>query len=232
MRALILTLVLIGCRTREEPHTGAATTNPASPSAPSPATESATAAVRSPPPPSLVDLADFIPDVIVDMRYRDDANFTGSPLPGYGANRCWLRREVAEAAARAATVLASREWRLKVWDCWRPLSATKAMVAWAKRVGREDLLGVYIGERSMHNAGVAVDLTLADANGLQVDMGTPFDEFSERAHTANATGNILERRLVVKRAMEAAGFTAYSKEWWHFYIALPNRRPLNGTIRP
>ena len=78
------------------------------------------------------------------------------------------------------------------------------------------------GRRSL-----SADLTLADANGLQVDMSTPFDEFSERAHTANATGNILERRLVVKRAMEAAGFSAYSKEWWQFYRPA-RRQPLGG----
>ena len=84
----------------------------------------------------------------------------------------------------------------------------------------------------MHTDGVAVDLTLVAADGAELDLGTPFDEFSQRAHMMNASAPVLARRLQLRDAMVAARFAPYANEWWHFSIPLADRVPVDGTIRP
>ncbi|HWK89150.1 MAG TPA: M15 family metallopeptidase, partial [Longimicrobium sp.] len=72
---------------------------------------------------------------------------------------------------------------------------------------------------SGHNRGATVDLTLVRlSDGSEVEMGTPYDTFSEAAHTANAIGAVMENRMRLLRAMEAEGFSNYDKEWWHFRL--------------
>jgi D-alanyl-D-alanine dipeptidase len=107
------------------------------------------------------------------------------------------------------------------------------MVAWAERVGRTDLLDQeYIARRSRHNLGVAVDLTLVDlVTGTELDMGTPFDTFTEAAHTANAEGRVLRYRQILVKAMESEGFQNYENEWWHFSYQVPGARAFDLPIR-
>ena len=132
----------------------------------------------------------------VDARYATPNNFTGAPLPGYDASRALLRREVAAALGRVQRRLRTGDLGLRVYDGYRPVRATLAMVAWAERTGRRALVDSgYIARRSRHNMGVAVDLTLVDpASGTEMPMGTPFDAFTEAAHTANATGRVARYR--------------------------------------
>lgn len=181
----------------------------------------------------LVDLATLTPPPIVELRYATSNNFTGAPLPGYEANRAFLRREAAAALQRASTALAERGYRIKVWDGYRPVRATEAMVAWTQRVGRTDLLrDGYIAERSRHNLGLAIDCTLVDARtGKELDMGTGFDTFSIEAHTRSAEGPELANRLILRSAMEQAGFAPYDDEWWHFAIPMANAPRFDRVIR-
>lgn len=159
----------------------------------------------------------------VDLRYRDRHNFTGEPLPGYEGNRAFLRREAAAALARVQQSLKPQGLGILVYDGYRPVRATEAMVAWTRRVNRVALVtDGYISDRSRHNLGVAVDCTLVDlATGTPVDMGVPFDTFSEGAHTANATGVVAANRQQFVAAMEREGFTNYAQEWWHFTYNVP-----------
>src|SRR5207244_11947747 len=128
--------------------------------------------------------------IVVELRYATTNNFTGAPLPGYLANRAFLRREAAVALARVQRDLRPQGVGVKIFDAYRPVRATLAMVAWTERVHRPDLLkDGYIASRSRHNLGLAVDLTLIDlVSGRELEMGTPFDTFSPAAHTANARG--------------------------------------------
>ena len=169
----------------------------------------------------------------IEPRYATANNFTGAPLPGYDAPRVLLRREVGQALARVHRRLRSGGLGLLVFDGYRPVRATVAMVEWAERTGRGDLVDHgYIARRSRHNLGVAVDLTLVDlVTGKQLEMGTPYDTFSEAAHTANAAGRVLKHRRILVRAMEAEGFTNYDKEWWHFSYSVPGAWPLDEVIR-
>jgi D-alanyl-D-alanine dipeptidase len=181
----------------------------------------------------LVDVRSLDSTIRVDARYAGANNFTGAPLPGYDAPRALLRQEAAWALSRVHRRLRSQGLSLLVFDGYRPVRATLAMVRWAERSGHRDLLtDGYIARRSRHNLGLAVDLTLVEAeSGVSLDMGTPFDTFSESAHTANARGRVLANRRILVRAMEAEGFRNYEKEWWHFSLDLPGALPFDRVIR-
>ena len=180
----------------------------------------------------LVDLSSVDPAIRVDARYRDAGNFTGAPLPGYGANRLFLRREAATALGRVQARLRDRGLGLLVWDAYRPVRATEAMVEWAARTGQENLLDDgYIARRSRHNLGVAVDLTLVNLEtGEPLEMGTPYDTFGPEAHTANASGAVARNRALLVDAMEAEGFENYDQEWWHFSYPLDGAVPFDVPI--
>ncbi|HEY1951916.1 MAG TPA: M15 family metallopeptidase [Gemmatimonadaceae bacterium] len=172
----------------------------------------------------LADVRALDPSIVVRLRYATSNNFTGAPLPGYLANKALLRREAAVALARVQARLRSAGLGIEVFDAYRPVRATLAMVEWTKRVNRPDLLANgYIASRSRHNLGLAIDCTLIElANGRELEMGTPFDTFSADAHTANATGVAAANRQRLKSAMESEGFVNYDQEWWHFSYDVPN----------
>lgn len=140
----------------------------------------------------LVDVHTLDSTIVVDMRYRDSLNFTGEPLPGYLANRALLHRNAAAALVRVQAKLRAEGLGLLVWDAYRPVRATEAMVAWAQREGLDSLVtDGYIADRSRHDLGVAIDCTLISlATGEVLDMGTPFDTFSDAARTANAAADV------------------------------------------
>jgi len=225
LRILVLAGLMLGaCRQAQTPPQAADT--PSSINAP-PQDPGPDAAAES----LLVDVRSVDSTIRVDARYAGANNFTGAPLPGYDAPRALLRREVAAALGRVQARLRTGGLGLLVFDGYRPVRATLAMVDWAERTGRGDLLDGYIARRSRHNQGVAVDLTLVDpASGTALDMGTPFDTFSEAAHTANATGRPLRYRQILVRVMESEGFANYDQEWWHFSYPVPNALPFDRVI--
>ncbi len=171
--------------------------------------------------------------IAVDMRYRNANNFTGAKLAGYEGNRALLRSEAAAALVHVQASLKADGLGLLVWDAYRPVRATLAMVEWTRATNQEHLVrDGYIADRSKHNLGVAIDLTLVTLEaGTPLDMGTPHDEFSERAHTANATGAVAGNRNRLVKAMTAQGFTNYDMEWWHFSFNVPNPVRFDMVIR-
>ncbi len=181
----------------------------------------------------LTDVRLLDPSIVVDLRYATPNNFTGAPLPGYLANRAFLRREAAAALIRVQQDLRSQGLGLKVFDAYRPVRATLAMVDWTHRANRPDLLAQgYIASRSRHNLGLAVDLTLINlATGRELPMGTAFDTFSAAAHTANASGEAAANRQKLRVAMERQGFVNYDQEWWHFSFNVPNSLRFDRPIR-
>ena len=125
-------------------------------------------------PPGFVYLRDVDPSIQQDIRYATADNFTGRPLPGYGAAECILRREAAEALKRVQADLAGENLSLKVYDCYRPTRAVRAMAAWAHdgddsettrrfypALHKRNLFALgYIAAQSRHSTGTTVDLTL------------------------------------------------------------------------
>jgi zinc D-Ala-D-Ala dipeptidase len=164
-------------------------------------------------PAAFVYLRDIDPTIAQDMRYAGSGNFVGRPLPGYEAAECVLLNPAARALAAVQTELAAHGMGLKVYDCYRPARAVRAMVNWASdgppgstsarfypHVAKGDLLRQgYIASQSAHSTGLAVDLTLAarhkppETAALpgpcrgpaddSLDMGTTFDCFDPAAHT-------------------------------------------------
>lgn len=183
-------------------------------------------------PLPLVDVRAYARGIQVDVRYATKSNFTGAVLPGYCEGRALLLAPAARRLARVQRTLRADGLGLKVWDAYRPARASRAMVRWANRTGRQSLLSDgYVAARSNHNLGTTVDLTLVTlADGTELDMGTPYDTFTVRAATRDARGRVLRNRLALRAAMARHGFEAYSREWWHFDSVQPGPRRLDVGI--
>jgi len=225
LRAVVALITLVGCLPASPP-----SARPASPSVNTEETAVAPDAVAD---SLLSEVIRIDSSIVVDLRYATSNNFTGAPLPGYLANRAYLRREAAAALARVQRSLLPQGLGIKIFDAYRPVRATLAMVDWTERVNRPDLLkDGYIASRSRHNLGLAIDLTLIElATGRELEMGTPFDTFSAAAHTANASGEAAANRQILKAAMEREGFVNYDQEWWHFSFNVPNPLRFDRPIR-
>jgi D-alanyl-D-alanine dipeptidase len=194
----------------------------------------ATAAFAQQRPAAFVDAATVVPGLIVEMRYAGSHNFVGHPIDGYEAPRSLLTRQAAEALAAVARDLAPRGLHIKVFDCYRPVRAVMNFARWARDlhdtaakvefypdVDKRTLFrDGYIASHSGHSRGSTIDLTLAQADGTELDMGTPFDFFSPKSWAADpsigtaAHGN----RMLLADAMRRRGFRPYDKEWWHFTL--------------
>lgn len=166
-----------------------------------------------------------VPGVEVDLRYAGTDNFAGRNL--YGHLDCaWLRIEAAEGLARAAAWLAARRpgWRLRVLDALRPQRVQEAI--WRDVEGTP--MAHYFahpGRGSIHSFGMAVDVTLLAPDGTEADMGSGFDEMSERSHPALHAEHLalgvltpaqLAERGWLAAAMRHGGFDGIPTEWWHF----------------
>jgi D-alanyl-D-alanine dipeptidase len=186
-------------------------------------------------PASFVDAATVVPGLIVEARYAGTRNFIGTPIDGYERPICYLTREAASALAQVARDIEPRGLVPKVFDCYRPERAVRHFVRWARNLAdvsrkaefypevdkRNLFRDGYIAARSSHSRGSTVDLTLARrADGVELDMGTPFDFFSPRAAPSDrsVSAEAQANRALLAQAMRRRGFASYHKEWWHFTL--------------
>lgn len=184
-------------------------------------------------PAGFVYVADLIPDVILEMRYASDHNFVGNVIPGYEANVAILTREAAEKLKKAADEFRQMGYRIKIFDAYRPARAVRYFVEWANDPNdirmkaefypefknKQELLDLeYIARNSSHCKGSALDMTLVDAEGNELDMGTCFDYFGEAAgHGARGlTQEQRSNRKILLETMENNGFKRFDREWWHY----------------
>ena len=160
----------------------------------------------------LVNIAEMDSTIVIDLKYATSDNFFGDTL--YSANICLLRRAVAEKLVRVNRDLRKQGYGLKVWDGYRPLSVQKKM--WEKVPDDNYVANPKTG--SNHNRGAAVDVTLVDLQGNELEMPTGFDDFSEKAGSVypNVTKQALKHRTILQRAMRKQGFQTIRSEWWHF----------------
>jgi len=165
--------------------------------------------------PDLVEIIKLERGIRLDIRYATADNFTGRAV--YPEARAFLQRPAARALVRAHRALRRQGFGLVVFDAYRPWHVTKLFWDITPEDKKEFVADPARGSR--HNRGCAVDLTLYDLKtGRQVSMPSAFDDFTERAHVNYAGGSDDERRHrgILRAAMEAAGFTVYEPEWWHF----------------
>jgi len=151
-------------------------------------------------------------DVTIDIRYATANNFVKEPI--YPCGRCFLRPNVAEALKKVNATLNKQGYKLKLFDCYRPSSAQQ--ILWNKVPNPNYVARPWEG--SMHSRGSAIDLTMTDLNGNEIDMGTTYDFFGPEAHQDynDLPESILANRRLLKGAMEAEGFHPTRTEWWHF----------------
>ncbi|MBL7776254.1 MAG: M15 family metallopeptidase [Saprospiraceae bacterium] len=150
--------------------------------------------------------------IVLDIRYATTNNFTKSKI--YDCPRCYLRPETARALARAQMLLRRQGLSLKLYDCYRPRPYQQRL--WDKAPDPNYVTPPEKG--SMHSRGAAVDLTIVDAQGKELDMGTPYDFFGPEAHYnyTRLPGNVLSNRRLLRRVMEEVGLKGIRTEWWHF----------------
>jgi len=162
-------------------------------------------------PTDLVEVQSINPRIRIDLRYATADNFVGRAM--YGTSKCFLRREVAERLGDVQLELESLGYGLRIWDGYRPLSVQKEF--W-KLVPDERYVASPV-KGSRHNRGAAVDLTLVDRDGKELEMPTKFDDFSEKAGAfAPCSERAGENRRLLQRVMKAHGFEIFPSEWWHF----------------
>ncbi|BCT94284.1 D-alanyl-D-alanine dipeptidase [Lysobacter helvus] len=201
-----------------------------------PATGPRTSRATTPDAAGLVSIQALVPDIDLDIRYAGHHNFTGAPVDGYDAPRCYLLRPAAEALARVETALRPQGYRLRIFDCYRPVRAVRDFMAWIDtpddaatkaawypQLDKRSLRGDYIAPTSGHSRGATLDLTLLRCEHdacTPLDMGTPFDFFDTSANTDSPKVTPAQRanRHVLGDAMTRGGFRNYPMEWWHFTL--------------
>lgn len=162
---------------------------------------------------SLVDITTLSTEFDYDIRYATPNNFIGETL--YDCAKCLLQTEVAEALLIANQYFCEKGYKIKLYDCYRPLDVQKKM--WAK-VPRPTYVANPYGKGSIHNKGAAVDITLVTLEGCYVEMGSDYDFFGRAAHidNYNFSEEILANRKLLIEGMRLHGFNTVRTEWWHY----------------
>ncbi|MCF8245450.1 MAG: M15 family metallopeptidase [Saprospiraceae bacterium] len=152
------------------------------------------------------------PSILLDLRYATESNFVKEKM--YDCGRCFFRVAVAKALVEANQTLKKKGMGLKMYDCYRPRPIQWKL--WNKVPDPRYVADPRKG--SMHNRGMAADLTIVDSEGKELDMGTDFDFFGEEAYHAY-TGHpqqVLDNRKLLKKTMADVGMKFTTTEWWHY----------------
>ena len=159
-----------------------------------------------------VRLKDLSSDFVYELKYATPDNFLKQAV--YDCGECYLRKSTAEALVKANKAFIQLGYRIKLFDCYRPLSVQKKM--WKILPGTHYVANPAKG--SKHNRGAAVDLTLVDAQGKELNMGTPFDFFGKEAHHTYTehSKEVLENRKLLKETLDKYNFKSIYSEWWHY----------------
>lgn len=186
-------------------------------------------------PEGFAALSEAAPRVLQDIRYATHYNFIGRPIDGYEAPKAYLAIPATQALDAASREALGRGWLIRVFDAYRPQRAVDHFNRWVlddgdtamKRwfypdVEKAELYALdFLGRRSSHSKGSAVDLTLFDLrDGRDLDMGGPFDFFGPRsnAHWEGLTPAQAENRRLLRELMVKHGFSPLESEWWHFQL--------------
>ena len=187
-------------------------------------------------PSGFVLLGDYVPAILQEIRYYSTFNFIGDRIDGYEEPCALLTKEAARALKSVSGEMLVQGYRLKIFDAYRPACAVKHFVLWGiedqdvrmkpwfyPELDKNALFAEgYIAKRSSHSRGSTVDLTLLDMKtGQELDMGSPFDLFSEVSHPdyRGVSQEQYENRMLLQEAMVRGGFVPLDCEWWHFTLA-------------
>jgi D-alanyl-D-alanine dipeptidase len=180
-------------------------------------------------------LGDYVPGIVQEIRYYSTYNFVGDRIDGYEEPCALITREAARALKAVSNQMNVQGYRLKIFDAYRPATAVRHFVLWGIEdqdlrmkpffypdLEKQELFSKgYIAKQSSHSRGSAIDLTLLDMKtGKEVDMGSPFDFFSEVSHPdyKGITPEQYDNRMLLRKVMMRHGFEPYDCEWWHFVL--------------
>ena len=186
-------------------------------------------------PSGFVVLADHVPCIVQEIRYHSTYNFIGDRIDGYEQPVALITIEAARALKAVANEMNVCGYRLKVFDAYRPAGAVRYFVLWGIEdtdirmkpffypdLNKTELFEKgYVASKSSHSRGSTVDLTLLDMKtGKEVDMGSPFDLFSEVSHPdyRGITEEQYANRMMLQSVMVRNGFEPIDCEWWHFTL--------------
>ena len=186
-------------------------------------------------PSGFVLLADYVPHIIQEIRYYSSYNFIGDRIDCYEEPCAIITREAARALKSVSNEMIVQGYRLKVFDAYRPVGAVKHFVLWGIEdqdirmkqyfypdLEKQELFSKgYIAKQSSHSRGSTIDLTLFDMKtGKELDMGSPFDLFSEKSHPdyKGITEEQYSNRMILQMVMIRNGFKPIDCEWWHFTL--------------
>ncbi len=165
---------------------------------------------------TFVKLKNYSTDFVYDMKYATADNFLKAKV--YDCAECFLRLKTVKALVLANKEFIKKGYRIKLFDCYRPLDVQKKMwtiVSNPKYVANP-------AKGSIHNRGGAVDITLVDKYGKELDMGTPFDFFGiEASHDYDKVSEeVKKNRNLLKTVMTETYFNSLDSEWWHYNLKL------------
>ena len=163
---------------------------------------------------TFVNLKDYSTDFVYDMRYATTSNFLKKKV--YDCAECYLRYKTVKKLIEANQKFMVLGFRIKLYDCYRPLAIQKIM--W--KIVPNPIYVADPSKGSIHNRGGAVDITLVDKNGLELEMGTTFDYFEKEAshNYTDLPEKVLQNRKLLKKIMESCSFKAFQSEWWHYHL--------------
>lgn len=161
---------------------------------------------------SMIKLDDVVKDIVIDLKYASSDNITGKPV--YESNTAYLRKGTADKLSKANQLLLKQGYRIKVWDAYR--AQKYQQILYNKATDKSYFMDPKIG--SVHTRGSAVDITLVNDKGEELDMPSGFDEQSTKASRsyARATSEQKKNALILENAMKSCGFLPLQTEWWHF----------------
>ena len=173
---------------------------------------------REVPPPELpaeafACVTEYIPGVLVDLRYASENNFTGREI--YGFSGAYLRYGTIQKLSAVQSALAEEGLGLKIWDAFRPPETQFRL--WELCPDSRYVADPNRGFSS-HSRGNTVDLTLVDGEGNELEMPSGFDDFSPKADRdyGDVSPQAAENARLLEAAMTAGGFKPYAGEWWHY----------------
>jgi D-alanyl-D-alanine dipeptidase len=171
---------------------------------------------------SLVEITEVSHNIILDLRYATKNNITGTRI--YHDDRCFIHEDAMVLLKRAINLAADQGLKIKIFDAYRPRAVQEAL--WAHSPDPNYVTPPEKG--SPHTRGVAIDLTLVDAKGQELDMGTDFDDLSPRAHhgATHISPQVAANRYLLLGIMMSAGWDLFQNEWWHYQVFKARDYPL------
>ncbi len=163
---------------------------------------------------AFVNLKNYSNDFVLDMKYATADNFLKEKV--YPCAECFLRVKTIKSLLEANKLFMEKGYKIKLYDCYRPKAIQQKM--WKIVPDANYVANPKTG--SIHNRGGAVDISLVDSLGVELNMGTKFDFFGPEAghNCTNFPEEILNNRKFIKEIMLQSNFQSFDSEWWHYNL--------------